>query len=142
MKVEFYNKTKENVFKYIHEMKKLFRTFNSKKHFTIIFVDEEEIQEINKQFRNIDKVTDVISFANCDDEEYNSNNKDLGEIFICVKRAYDQAKEYGHSPLREFLCLAVHGYLHLCGYDHQTKEDEEIMFTKQEVILNNFGIKR
>ena len=142
MKVEFYNKTKENVFKYIHEMKKLFRTFNSKKHFTIIFVDEEEIQEINKQFRNIDKVTDVISFANCDDEEYNSNNKDLGEIFICVKRAYDQAKEYGHSPLREFLFLAVHGYLHLCGYDHQTKEDEEIMFKKQEVILNNFGIKR
>ena len=141
MRINFYNNTNENVFKYIHEMKKLFKTFNSKKYFSIIFVDEDEIKELNKTYRKIDKVTDVISFANCDDEEM-QNSKDLGEIFICVKRAYDQAKEYGHSPLREFLFLSVHGYLHLCGYDHQTKEDEEIMFKKQEDILNNFGIKR
>jgi probable rRNA maturation factor len=141
MRIDFYNNTNENVFKYIHEMKKLFRSFNSKKHFAIIFVDEEEIKELNKNYRKIDKVTDVISFANCDDEEM-QDSKDLGEIFICVKRAYDQAKEYGHSPLREFLFLAVHGYLHLCGYDHQTKEDEDIMFKKQDDILNKFGIKR
>ena len=141
MRVDFYNNTDENVFKYIHEMKKLFRNFNSKKYFSIIFVDEDEIKELNKNYRKIDKVTDVISFANCDDEEM-QNSKDLGEIFICVKRAYDQAKEDGHSPLREFLFLAVHGYLHLCGYDHQTKEDEDIMFKKQENILNDFGIKR
>ncbi len=141
MRINFYNNTNENVFKYIHEMKKLFKTFNSKKYFSIIFVDEDEIKELNKTYRKIDKVTDVISFANCDDEEM-QNSKDLGEIFICVKRAYDQAKEYGHSPLREFLFLAVHGYLHLCGYDHQTKEDEDIMFKKQDDILNKFGIKR
>ena len=67
---------------------------------------------------------------------------ELGDVFICVKRAYQQAIEYGHSNTREIAFLAVHGYLHLCGFDHQTKEEEEIMFSKQDEILSKAGILR
>ena len=101
----------------------------------------EEIKEINKNYRNIDKVTDVISFAAIDDED-RTDYRSMGDIFICVKRAYEQAIEYKHSNAREFAFLAVHGYLHLCGFDHMTKEDEEVMFKIQDDILLKAGIKR
>ena len=113
----------------------------SKKEFNIIFVEKEEIQKINNQYRGIDKVTDVISFALCDDEDIIQTNE-LGDIFICVDRAIEQAEEYGHSISREISFLAVHGYLHLCGYDHMTEEDEKIMFKKQDDILENAGVFR
>ena len=141
MKVNFFNETEENLKDYIHLLKKLFKDINLKKSFNIIFVDENEIQRINKEFRNIDRVTDVISFALCDDLE-NELIDEMGDIFICVKRAYEQAEEYGHSRKREFAFLAVHGYLHLCGFDHQTEEEEKIMFAKQDEILNKAGILR
>ena len=111
--------------------------------FSIVFVDNEKIQEINKNYRKIDKITDVISFAFEDNERivYNSV-RFLGEIYICIPRMIEQAKEYGHSETRELAFLTVHGLLHLLGYDHMEKEDEKIMFEKQEVILNGYGIKR
>ncbi len=141
MRINFYNNSNEKIWKYQRLIKRLFKTINRKDSFNLIFVTEEEIKEINKQYRNIDKVTDVISFAAIDDENRN-DFRSLGDIFICVNRAKEQALEYGHSNDREFAFLAVHGYLHLCGFDHMTKEDEEIMFKKQDDILLKAGIKR
>jgi len=141
MKINFYNNSNENIWKYQRLIKRIFKGINRHDSFNLIFVTEEEIKEINKEYRNIDKVTDVISFAEIDDQNrYDFNS--LGDIFICVKRAYEQADEYDHSPSREFAFLAVHGYLHLCGFDHMTKEDEEVMFKIQDDILNKAGIKR
>ena len=142
MKVNFFNESNLNVREYEKVIKNVFKTIDYKKEFNLIFVNKDEIQRINNEYRKIDKVTDVISFALCDDEEYDKSSKELGDIFICVERAIEQAKEYGHSTDREFAFLAVHGYLHLCGFDHQTKEDEEIMFKKQDEILEKAGITR
>lgn len=110
--------------------------------FNIIFVDSDTIHEINKNYRNVDRVTDVISFALEDNETITLDHRVLGDIYICVERAEEQAKEYGHSFLRELAFLSIHGLLHLLGYDHMEKEEEIIMFSKQEDILNEFGIRR
>lgn len=111
--------------------------------FSIIFVDEEKIQDINKTYRKIDRVTDVISFALEDQkDDIDLEMRILGDIFICIPRMQEQANSYGHSEKRELAFLAVHGLLHLLGYDHQTKEDEEIMFGLQKEILDEEGIKR
>ncbi len=112
--------------------------------FNVIFVDSQTIRRINKEYRNIDKVTDVISFA-LEDGEENINfefGRLLGDIYICVDRMKEQAKEYEHSLLREQGFLTIHGLLHLLGYDHMTKEEEKIMFEKQELILDGYGLKR
>lgn len=106
-------------------------------NFSIVFVDNEKIQYLNKNYRNIDRITDVISFAFEDNAKIVYNNvRFLGEIYICIPRMIEQAKNYGHSEVRELSFLTVHGLLHLLGYDHQTKEDEEKMFGLQEVILD------
>ncbi|MBE6135836.1 MAG: rRNA maturation RNase YbeY [Erysipelotrichaceae bacterium] len=107
---------------------------------SVSLVDEETIHQINNDYRHIDRVTDVISFAFNDGEDreklYHSNQMVvLGDIYICVDQAKRQADEYGHSLDREMRFLFVHGLLHLLGYDHMTKEDEEIMFPLQEEIL-------
>ena len=141
MRINFYNNSNENIWKYQRLIKRLFKPFNVKKTFDLIFVDEEEIKRINNEFRKKDSVTDVISFAAIDDKD-EPRGKEMGDIFICLDKAREQAKEYGHSIIREVAFLSVHGYLHLSGYDHQTKEDEKIMFAKQDEILNKAGIKR
>lgn len=106
-------------------------------NFSIVFVDNEKIQFLNKNYRNIDRITDVISFAFEDNERIVYNNvRFLGEIYICIPRMIEQAREYGHSEVRELAFLTVHGLLHLLGYDHMEKCDEEEMFLLQEVILN------
>ncbi len=110
--------------------------------FSITFVGNDEIQKLNKEYRGIDRVTDVISFAFEDSEKLKSTIRVLGDIYICIPRMQEQAKEYGHSEKRELSFLVVHGLLHLLGYDHQTKEEENVMFTKQELILNGTNIKR
>lgn len=110
--------------------------------FNIIFVDSETIHEMNRTYRNVDRVTDVISFALEDNKTIELDHRLLGDIYICIERAEEQAKEYGHSFLRELSFLTIHGLLHLLGYDHMEKIEEEIMFKKQEDILNEFGIRR
>ena len=111
--------------------------------FNIIIVDENKIQELNKNYRNKDSVTDVISFALEDDNTFiKTDFRILGDIYICLKRAKDQAKEYGHSLKREICFLSIHGLLHLLGYDHMNEKDEKIMFDLQERILGEYGIKR
>lgn len=106
----------------------------------VSLVDDEAIQAINRDYRHIDRVTDVISFAfNDDTSELGRISGDvprlLGEIFIDIPQARRQAKDIGNSEEREFAFLFVHGLLHLLGYDHMTPEDEAIMFPLQERIL-------
>ena len=104
--------------------------------FSIVFVGNEKIQDLNKNYRGIDKITDVISFAFEDNADIVYNNmRFLGEIYICIPRVLEQAKDYGHSEIRELAFLTCHGLLHLLGYDHQTKDEEEIMFSLQEELL-------
>lgn len=111
--------------------------------FNIIIVDKNTIQKLNREYRNKDSITDVISFALEDDNTFiKTDLRVLGDIYICLDRAKEQASEYRHSLLRELSFLSVHGLLHLLGYDHQTKEDESVMFGLQELILNEYGIKR
>lgn len=111
--------------------------------FTIIFVTKEEIHELNKQYRGVDRVTDVISFALEDAHDVSLTDvRVLGDIYICIDRMKEQALEYGHSETRELSFLTVHGLLHLLGYDHQTKEEEEIMFGLQRKILSDLNINR
>ena len=141
MKINFFNESSLNTKEYEKLIKSVLKTQKNIKEFNIIFVDDEEIQRINREYRKIDRVTDVISFALCDDPD-NEMVDELGDIFIDLDQAFRQADDYGHSITREVAFLAVHGYLHLCGYDHMTKEDEEVMFKKQEEILAAAKIER
>lgn len=122
---------------------------------SITIVDNNRIQEINRDYRSIDRPTDVISFAiEDDDEEFELFFEDafeemndelprlLGDIFISIDRTEEQAIDYGHSFERELGFLTVHGFLHLNGYDHQTEEEERAMFSLQEKILEENGLER
>jgi probable rRNA maturation factor len=115
---------------------------------SVTFVDNEKIREINRDYRGKDKPTDVISFAleEMGDGEIEVVGAEippvLGDIIISIPKAREQAEEYGHSFMRELGFLAVHGFLHLLGYDHETEEEEKEMFSKQEQILEQFGLKR
>ena len=112
--------------------------------FNLVIVDNDYIHELNRDYRKIDRETDVITFA-LEDEDSLVLPEDvriLGDIYISIDKARSQAEEYGHSLLRELSFLAVHGFYHLLGYDHMTKEDEKVMFGKQEEVLEANGIKR
>ncbi len=112
-------------------------------NFNIIFVDNDYIHKINKEYRNIDRETDVISFALEDDKTFpNMDVRVLGDIYISIDKAKSQAVEYNHSFKRELCFLAIHGFLHINGYDHMTEEDEKVMFGLQEEILNEGKITR
>ena len=115
---------------------------------SITFVSNERIREINRDYRDKDAPTDVISFAM---EELGEGEVELigvdmprvlGDIIISTTKAIEQAEEYGHSFMRELGFLAVHGFLHLLGYDHMTAEDEKRMFTLQKEILDGYGLTR
>ncbi|MBU1144165.1 MAG: rRNA maturation RNase YbeY [Firmicutes bacterium] len=137
MKINLHNQTSEDIKEMKKLLKKVFRPIKNKKNMQIVFVSQEEIRELNKQFRNIDKSTDVLSFPN--DDEFDSS---IGDIFISIEQARLQASDYGHSFEREIGFLAVHGYLHLLGFDHQTKSEEEFMVLAQEKILKKAKLER
>ncbi|MEN1969365.1 rRNA maturation RNase YbeY [Lentibacillus sp. N15] len=115
---------------------------------SINFVNNDEIQELNRNYRQQNKPTDVISFAmqETGEGELPVVGEDiplvLGDIVISIDRAKEQASDYNHSLEREIGFLSVHGFLHLLGYDHMEKEEEEEMFQKQEDILHAFGLER
>ena len=112
--------------------------------FNLIIVDNDYIHEFNRDYRKIDRETDVITFA-LEDEDSLVLPEDvriLGDIYISIDKARSQAEEYGHSLLRELSFLAVHGFYRVLGCDHMTKEDEKVMFGKQEEVLEANGIKR
>ena len=113
-------------------------------NFNVIIVDNEYIHNINKEYRKIDRETDVITFA-LEDEDSIKLPEDiriLGDIYISIDKVKSQAEEYGHSIKRELCFLAVHGFYHLLGYDHMTEEDEKVMFKKQKEVLEGYGITR
>ena len=111
--------------------------------YNIIIIDNEKIREINREYRNIDTETDVISFALEDTDNIKIDDyRVLGDIYISIDKCYSQAMEYGHSRERELCFLATHGILHLLGYDHMNVSDEEKMFTLQEELLDGYNIKR
>ncbi len=104
---------------------------------SIVLVGNEKIQELNKNYRGIDRITDVISFAFEETGEVVYNNmRYLGEIYICIPRMLEQAADYGHSEVRELAFLTCHGILHLLGYDHMNEEEEKVMFALQEKMLD------
>ena len=110
---------------------------------SIVLTDNRHIHEINKTYRNIDRETDVISFAFMDnDENIKSDITDLGEIYISLEKAHSQAEDYNHSFEREICFLLVHGLLHLLGYDHMNEKDEKEMFGLQDEILSSLGVER
>lgn len=111
--------------------------------FNVILVDDPYIHKINLEYRGIDRPTDVITFALEDEKEVQAQDiRVLGDIYISVDRVVAQAKEYGHSRKRELFFLVTHGIYHLLGYDHMTKEEERVMFEKQEKVLDAYGITR
>ena len=134
-------KTKKVVKKITKTINKEFK-IRSKHIVSFIITDNEGIHEINKQYRNIDSPTDVISFAGIDAEDDRSLPYELGDIFINKDRVVSQAADYGHAELREFAFLVTHGMLHLLGYDHMNEEDEKEMFALQDKILEIVKISR
>jgi probable rRNA maturation factor len=147
MKIEFFNETEIDVNNYFDTIKKVLLHGLSKLKtgdvtFNIIIVDNPYIHKLNKEYRNIDRETDVITFALEDDDTFNPDERILGDIYISIDKAKSQSIEYGHSLERELCFLSVHGMLHLLGYDHMNKEDERVMFKLQEDILDEMGIKR
>ena len=120
---------------------------------SVLFVDDSEIREINKEHRDIDKATDVLSFPMVDfhngqlisdvgDYDLDEELLFLGDIIISAETAERQAKEYGHSLLREIAFLTAHSCFHLLGYDHMEPEEEEVMKDKQEAVLLKMGLQR
>jgi len=136
MKINYHNQTNQDLSEAIKTIQQVFDLIKNKKTFEIIFVDSQEINRLNQLYRQIDKPTDVLSFVD------DSDNQSLGDVFICLDVAYQQAQEYEHTLMREVAFLAVHGYLHLIGYDHQNEKDEKKMNNKQKKLLLNAGIRR
>jgi probable rRNA maturation factor len=125
------------------------KTENVTGEVTVTFVDDERIHELNREYRSIDRPTDVLSFAMNEqgEEELEIISEEdmpnmLGDIVISVPRAREQAEEYGHSFEREIGFLVAHGFLHLLGYDHETEAEEKEMFSRQEEILNRVQLVR
>lgn len=109
--------------------------------FDIIFIDDERMHEMNKEYRGIDRTTDVLSFALEDNDTFKPEIRELGDIFVSIPKMKAQAIEYGHSEKRELSFLVCHGLLHLLGYDHtRSEEEEKIQFGKQDEILNALNI--
>lgn len=124
----------------------------------LLFVSAEEIRALNREQRNVDRVTDVLSFpamelakgepilsdghGECIDTEDGEDRLFLGSVVICTERAKEQAEEYGHSYERELYYLAVHGVLHCLGYDHETEEERREMREKEESVMQKLGLNR
>ena len=140
------NKTKYNDFKRFYPLleqyyQKTIKALKLKDNYvlSLVIVGPKTIKTINNSYRNIDKVTDVISFAMLDSGDIMKADGqiELGDIFINRNRVISQAKEYGHSTKREFVFLFVHGLLHLFGYDHMNEKDEKKMFALQKKIAGD-----
>lgn len=122
----------------------------SKLYISITLTNPEHIHEINKQYRNVDRATDVLSFPMFEKDELDKKIKNndfehedvLGDIVISIEKVEEQAKEYGHSFEREFAYMLVHGFYHLMGYDHIEDDDKVVMRKKEEIVLNKLGITR
>lgn len=146
-KKEEYNKIIEKVLSKCFEEEKI---TTSKLNLTITLTTSKNIQKINKQYRKIDRATDVLSFPMFEKEELEAKIEEeayehediLGDIIISIEKVEEQAKEYEHSFERELSYMLVHGFYHLMGYDHIKEEDKKIMRAKEDKILKDLNIKR
>lgn len=146
-KKEKYNKIIEKVLSKCFEEEKI---TNSKLNITITLTTPKNIQKINKEYRNVDRATDVLSFPMFEKEELKikieheeyEHEDILGDIIISIEKVEEQAKEYGHSFDRELSYMVVHGFYHLMGYDHIEEKDKKDMRVKEDKILNDLNIKR
>lgn len=144
------NEYEEIVKKVVEQCFKEEKLENSKLYISITLTTPEHIHEINKQYRDVDRETDVLSFPMFEKSELEEKIKNqdfehedvLGDIVISIEKVKEQAKEYGHSFEREFAYMIVHGFYHLMGYDHIKEEDKIIMRPKEENVLNKLGITR
>ena len=143
MEITVLNRTNENLDLYSNLFKKISRSaekllkLDEDYEISVTFVRSRTIHTINRDYRGIDRPTDVISFAIQDDlEDFEEEYNDLGDIFINIDYARKQAKEYGHSYEREICFLFTHGLLHCLGYDHMEEKDAEVMFKLQDEILD------
>lgn len=132
MKINLFLEVKEE-FEFEDLIKKIAKLFKDKKSLSLIIVNDKQMRDINFQYRDLDKTTDVLSFPDTE-EDY------LGDIFISLDKVKLQAVEYEHSEMEEFARLLIHGILHLMGYDHIKDEDHEVMVKKEEELLKKlFG---
>lgn len=117
---------------------------NNNIEISVTFVDENEIRQLNRMYRDIDKVTDVLSFPQFYGPEDipEKGPAVLGDVVICNRRAIDQAEEYGHSTEREYVYLFVHSILHLLGYDHMNDDEKQQMRSEEEQIMRAIGLVR
>ena len=143
------NNNYEKVLKKV--INKCFQEENLKNlYISITLTNSENIKKINKEYRNIDKITDVLSFPMFQKEEiqkictkdFEKMNYTLGDVVICIEKVIKQAEEYGHSFERELAYMAVHGFYHLMGYDHIKEEEKQEMRQKEENILSQLQINR
>lgn len=133
----------EDIEKYIIDV--LTKEYESDRevYVSVLLTGNEEIQRVNRDFRDKDMPTDVISFAYHDNDEADNGLYDsLGDIIISLERVEEQRKDYGHSFKREFYYVLTHGLLHLMGYDHMEEEEKKIMRAKEEEILKEYGYTR
>lgn len=141
LRIEFVNEQRDELtMEQLELLKRLLRKAAesegvTNKEVAVSFVDNERIRRLNKQFRQIDKPTDVLSFPLGEEDM-------LGDIIISIPKAKEQARAYNHSFERELGFLTVHGFLHLLGYDHQSTAEEKEMFERQERILEQVGLTR
>ncbi len=148
--LESNDKYKEIIKRVIEQCFKEEKIEKSKLYISITLTNPEHIHEINKQYRNVDRATDVLSFPMFEKKEIDEKIKNndfehedvLGDIVISIEKVEEQAKEYGHSFEREFAYMLVHGFYHLMGYDHIEDDDKVIMRKKEEIVLNKLGITR
>ena len=148
--LESNDKYKEIIKRVIEQCFKEEKIEKSKLYISITLTNPEHIHEINKQYRNVDRATDVLSFPMFEKEEIDNKiakhdfeHEDvLGDIVISIEQVEKQAKEYVHSFEREFAYMLVHGFYHLMGYDHIKEEDKVIMRPKEEKVLEKLGIRR
>ena len=148
--IEENKKYEETIKKVLEQCYKQEKLENSKLYVSITLTNPENIHKINKEYRNVDRETDVLSFPmfekNEIDQKIKNNNFEhedvLGDIVISIEKVKGQAIEYGHSFEREFAYMLVHGFYHLMGYDHIEEKDKKIMREKEEIILSKLQIKR
>ena len=148
--IEPNNKYEETIKKVLEQCFKEEKIENSKLSITITLTNPDNIQKINKEYRNIDKPTDVLSFPMFEKQELEEKIKNedfehediLGDIIISIQKVQEQAKEYEHSFERELSYMVVHGFYHLMGYDHIKEKDKKQMRPKEEKILNDLKIQR
>lgn len=137
IQINIVNQTSSNIDRYTEVITNVFKTIESSEEMNVIFLDSEQMRALNQQFRKMNKTTDVLTFPS-DDVLIES----IGDVFINIDKVREQALEYDHSEDREVAFLAIHGYLHILGYDHHTKEEEKLMIEKQRQILSKAGLER